>query len=116
MSRTVLSQFGVPDEDTVTAGGDTTKSELAALGRLISERKWKRVGLVTSAWHMPRVERLARAAGVDVVPLAADFRSSAEEDLPLWDKVRRFSFIPRAGAVQQTHDAVKEYLARLAGR
>lgn len=116
MSKTVLRQLGVPEQAVATAGGDTTKSELAALRRLISEREWKRVGLITSAWHMPRVARLARGVGVEFVPLSADFRSSAEEDLPLWDKVRRFSVIPSAGAVQQTHVAVKEYLAAVVGR
>ncbi len=116
MSQTVLSQLGVPDQAMITAGGDTTKSELADLRRLFSEHGWRRIGVITSAWHMPRVERLAREAGVEFTPLPADFRSPAEADLPLWDKVRRFSVIPSAGAVQQTHVAVKEYLAVLAGR
>jgi len=116
MTSTVLQQLGVPANSIVPVGGDTTKSELAALKRAIDERGWKRVGIVTSAWHMPRVERLARSAGVEFVPLPADFRSPAEADLPPWDKVRRFSIIPSSSAVQQTHVAVKEYLAALAGR
>jgi len=116
MSQTVLAQLGVPPHAMMTAGGNTTKSELVALRRLISEQGWTRVGLITSAWHMPRVERLARGADIDFVPLPADFRSSADADLPLWDKVRQFSIIPSAGAVDQTHVGVKEYLAILASR
>jgi uncharacterized SAM-binding protein YcdF (DUF218 family) len=116
MTSTVLQQLGVPANSIVPVGGDTTKSELAALKRAIDERAWKRVGIVTSAWHMPRVERLARSTGVEFVPLPADFRSPAAADLPLWDKVRRFSIIPSSSAVQQAHVAVKEYLAVLAGR
>jgi uncharacterized SAM-binding protein YcdF (DUF218 family) len=116
MTSTALLQLGVPENSIVPVGGDTTKSELAALKRAIDERGWKRVGIVTSAWHMGRVERLAKTAGVAFVPLPADFRSPAEADLPLWEKVRRFSIIPSSSAVQQTHLAVKEYLAVVARR
>lgn len=116
MTSTVLKQLGVPDEAIVAVGGDTTKSELASLKHAMDERGWKRVGIVTSAWHMGRVTRLAQKAGVEFVPLPGDFNSPAEADLPLWDKVRRFSIIPSASAVLQGHTAVKEYLAVLAGR
>ena len=115
-TSTVLKQLGVPEDALVTIGGDTTKSELTSLKHAIDERGWRRVGIVTSAWHMSRVQRLAKNAGVEFVPLPADFKSSAEADLPLLDKVRRFSLVPSASAVLQTHTAAKEYLAKIAGR
>jgi uncharacterized SAM-binding protein YcdF (DUF218 family) len=116
MSRGVLMDLGVPRDDILLTGGDTTKTELAAIRRHIDENGWKRVGVVTSAWHMPRVERLARAAGITLVPLPADYQTSAKRELPLWTELRRASAIPNVGALEQSHMGVKEYLAAVASR
>ncbi|HEX6984832.1 MAG TPA: YdcF family protein, partial [Planctomycetaceae bacterium] len=115
-SAAVLVDLGVPREDILLGPGLNTKTETAAIRRLKDEHGWERVGVVTSAWHMPRVERLARGAGLTFVPLPADFRSGAEGDLPFWERFRRFSFIPKSGTLDRTHAMLKENLARLAGR
>ncbi|MBA3313181.1 MAG: YdcF family protein [Planctomycetaceae bacterium] len=116
MSAEALVGLGVPREAIVLGGADNTKTEMQAIRRITDERNWKRVGVVTSAWHMGRVERLAKEAGVSLIPLPADFLSGPIDDLTVRDRFRRFSLIPNAGAVVRIHAASKEYLARLVNR
>jgi uncharacterized SAM-binding protein YcdF (DUF218 family) len=66
--------LGIAGERIVEIPGEDTEGELIALAKLARERGWKRLGLVTSAWHLPRAKNLARRHGVEVVPLPADFR------------------------------------------
>lgn len=115
-SAAVLRDLGVPQRDIVLGGGFNTKSELAAIAQLKREHEWKRIGIVTSAWHLPRVDRLAKRIDLEFEPLPADFRSSAVPDLPLLERFRRFSLIPSSGALDETGAMFKEYLARLVGR
>jgi uncharacterized SAM-binding protein YcdF (DUF218 family) len=71
--------LGIPDEVIVpVTGAAITSQESQGVAALIRERGWRRVGLVTSAWHMRRALGLFRRAGVDVVPLAADHRGDVE--------------------------------------
>ena len=54
--------------------GDT-HDEAMKLKALAQEKKWTRILLVTSANHMTRALATFRATGVEVVPVACDFRS-----------------------------------------
>jgi uncharacterized SAM-binding protein YcdF (DUF218 family) len=54
-----------------------THDEAIHTSQLVAERKWTRVALVTSAWHLRRSEAVFRKAGVNVVPIACDFRGQA---------------------------------------
>jgi uncharacterized SAM-binding protein YcdF (DUF218 family) len=47
-----------------------TAEEVAALRRLVGE---ERIALVTSAWHLPRAQRLAEAEGLRAFPCPADY-------------------------------------------
>jgi uncharacterized SAM-binding protein YcdF (DUF218 family) len=53
-----------------------THDEAVHFQALAKEHQWKRVLLVTSAFHMKRAEATFRQVGVDVVPVACDFRVS----------------------------------------
>jgi uncharacterized SAM-binding protein YcdF (DUF218 family) len=52
-----------------------THDEAIHFRELADEKKWKRVLLVTSGWHMKRAEAVFRGAGVDVIPVGCDFES-----------------------------------------
>ncbi len=74
-TRAMWRDVGVADDAIVAvAETRTTSEEAKAAAKLIAERGFRRVGLVTSAWHLRRATGLFRRAGVDVVPLAADHR------------------------------------------
>ena len=53
-----------------------TSEELAAVAELVKEHpEWKRIGLGTSASHLPRALDEARAQGLEMIPVPSDFRS-----------------------------------------
>lgn len=104
------TSLGVPPERIVLVEGPkTTREEVEAYRRLIEERGWRRVGLLTSAWHMRRALRHCRRLGVEVDAIPCDVRGES----PRW---RWRQLLPSAGALANTTVAWQEGLALLAGR
>jgi uncharacterized SAM-binding protein YcdF (DUF218 family) len=110
-SAIILRNLGVDPRAIIQApaGAVNTTQEIAAYGMLIREHEWKRVGLVSSAWHLPRALRLCRAAHLEVVPLGADRRGRFRGWSPYW-------LIPQDHGFDRMQRACWEYLGMLAGR
>ena len=53
-----------------------TREEARRVLELKEEYGWKRIILVTSAWHMRRAEAVFRSTGVGIIPVACDFSGS----------------------------------------
>ncbi len=71
----LLMRLGVPSRQLIPVPGPrTTEEEVAAMAALARQRRWRRLGLITSAWHMRRALAFCRRAGLEVEPLPADFR------------------------------------------
>ncbi|MDP2344778.1 MAG: YdcF family protein [Deltaproteobacteria bacterium] len=88
----------------------TTREEAEQCARLIKERGWQRVGLVTSAWHLRRALGLFKRAGVDVVvPLAADHRGA-----PTWEGL--YSLVPTGNGAYLQQKAMWEWIGAAVGR
>lgn len=106
----ILRELGVPPDAIVKQVGDTrnTREEAAAAARLLRERGWKRVGLITSAWHMRRALALFQRAGVPAVPLAADYRGALR-----WDGL--YSLVPRDVGYHMVSKAAWEVLGTAVG-
>jgi uncharacterized SAM-binding protein YcdF (DUF218 family) len=69
-------EWGVPAQAIVTLDAPeliNTDAELRAYQAEKARRGWARVGLVSSAWHLPRALRICKKLGLEVVPIAADF-------------------------------------------
>lgn len=109
-TRTLWLEMGVPAAAIITLPGPrNTREEIAALQALAVERGWRHVGLVTSAWHLPRALALGHAAGMTLVPFGADFRGE--------DPVAGFfGLIPSANGFYRVQTAAWEYLGRTLGR
>lgn len=86
----------------LTGPVSNTADEVRELERLAVERGWKRVLLVSSAWHLPRAMRQFRGHGLEVVPFPVDFRSRPNLTTPWID------WIPTAGALADTERALRE--------
>jgi uncharacterized SAM-binding protein YcdF (DUF218 family) len=71
-----------------------------------SDRKTK-ILLVTSAFHMPRAQRLFEVVGLKVIPFPVDFKVSEARELTILE------FIPSAGALAMTEMALREFYGRL---
>lgn len=109
-TTTLWRDVQVPADAIITVTDTRTTSEEArAVAALARARGWGRIGLVTSAWHMRRAERLFRAAGVDVVPLAADHRGD-----PTWEGL--YSVVPVGNGAYLQQKAAWEWIGALVGR
>ncbi len=113
LSRQLLLELGVPAERVTTLEGRNTFEEIAQLGRRAQEdSSSRRMGLITSAWHMRRAMRLAREHGLDIVALPSDYLSTAAADsVPGGQFVR--NCIPRHSSLGKTSRALRELLAEL---
>ena len=113
IARDLLVALGVPEADVSLGGGANTSEEVALLAEAVEEGDVQTpLGIITSAWHMDRVERLAEAAGLEFTPLPADFRTGGRTP----EAARVISIVPEAGALQLTTLAVREHLAAMADR
>ena len=113
-SREILMTLGVPDSAIEMVGGRNTSEEMQNLGRRFQNSK-ERIGLLTSAWHLPRALRLANRNGLEPIPLPADFRSAPKEKESTVGQIVE-SMIPNGFALGATWSFGKEYLAMLIGR
>ena len=104
---------GVPDSAIqVTGKVKNTAEEAAAVAALLPKlssvrgRKPTTILLVTSAFHMPRAQRLFERAGLKVQPYPVDFKVSASDSFTVMD------LLPSAGAWRYTEMAWRELLGR----
>ena len=105
----IWRQLGVPEESIVLLEGPrTTTDEVLALKTAAAERGWRRVGLLSSAWHLRRAMGLCRRFGVAVTPLPSD-----AVRLP---QVRLRWLVPQDIGFFQVQAACWELLGALAGR
>ena len=102
LTSDIWTSLGVPREHTFTLPGRTTRDEIDSLFQLVNEHGWTRVGLVTSAWHLPRALELAKARGVSTTPIPAGFLSTRSA-IPM-------AILPNPQALFRTQVAVKEYI------
>ncbi len=72
-----------------------TREEAEKMGALMKQEGWKKILLVSSAYHMSRSEGVFRSAGVEVVPVACDFRGVNELNAG-----KQFYFLPRMRGFQ----------------
>jgi uncharacterized SAM-binding protein YcdF (DUF218 family) len=109
LTAALWTDLGVPVERTVKIEGpSTTTDEIPAFRELVRARGWRRVGLITSAWHLRRALRLAGRAGLTVAPLPAD-RHEYRPFSARW-------LLPQEAGFREVQFASWEVLGALAGR
>jgi uncharacterized SAM-binding protein YcdF (DUF218 family) len=113
-SASILQSLAVSEQAIEQLGGRNTAEEMATLGQRFAGTD-QRVGLLTSAWHLPRAMRLAHRNGLEPIPLPADFASRPGGNAPTTAAIV-LSLIPQADNMSLTTRMCKEYLAALAGR
>ena len=103
--QTLLEEWGVPRTSIISEAASRNTYENAVLTRqVLAERGLQRVLLVTSALHMPRALATFTSAGIDAVPAATDFTVTYKDQRTVVD------FLPDAGALSRTTNAIKEYV------
>ena len=110
----ILKGLGVPESDLIALEGANTFEEIANLKQWIAKEREAgndpgRVAVITSAWHLPRAQRLAIEIEVDVSPMPANFLSEPDAASP-------HVVIPGAYQTLVTSQVLKEFLAGLVKR
>jgi uncharacterized SAM-binding protein YcdF (DUF218 family) len=109
-TRRLWEELGVPAEHVlVQPEPENTAQEVALIKRLAEERGWKRIGVVSSAWHLPRVARLAARQGIGLLPLPCDWLGA----IPPWTGE---IVVPKAAGALLVEIGLKERLGLLLGR
>ena len=104
--RDVAIKSGVPNKNILlTENVENTDQEAKAVAKLLNKASPKII-LVTSAFHMPRAQKVFEAAGINIEPFAVDFLSGAEKSTIV-------NFIPSAKAFNQTSFFIRELIGRL---
>lgn len=106
----IWSALGIAESQMVRLPELThTAAEIQAVKKLVHDRGWKRVGLVTSAWHMRRAMALAERHELQLTPLPADFRGHYLPPESIY-------LIPQDKGLAAMETALWEMLGTLAGR
>ncbi len=115
----IWTALGIPVSEIETLPGANTHAELQALKQRLAKvsappretnKAHPRIGLLTSAWHLPRAMRLARAAGLkELVPVAADHRLRVDPR-PFWN------YLPSANNFLRLERCQREFMASLVNR
>ena len=101
----IAIKYGVPEKKIyLTEIAMNTDQEAKSIKKLISNTNTKII-LVTSAFHMPRAQKVFKAAGLNVVPYAVDFRNR-------YTNISLMSFIPSAYSFEETSLFVREMIGR----
>ena len=104
--RDIAIKYGVPNKNILlTENVENTDQEAKAVAELLNKASPKII-LVTSAFHMPRAQKVFEAAGINIEPFAVDFLSEA-------DKYTIMNFIPSAKAFDRTSFFIRELIGRL---
>ena len=109
-SKNILIALGVSEQHISMLEGINTYDEMQHLKEWLDQQpQGHRVGILTSAWHLPRAMRLAEARGIKATAIPSDFRSGF-----LVTSVNMV--VPTANGLEVSTMAVKEYLAGLVKR
>jgi uncharacterized SAM-binding protein YcdF (DUF218 family) len=100
-----LRDQGIPaDRIVVEPRSRNTRENALESAALVAKHGWKRVLLVTSAWHAPRALGCFRAVGLAPDLLGVDHRSG---------RTVRMLWLPRAEALSTSTDALRELLGNV---
>lgn len=99
---------GVSEKSLLLTGASAnTKSEAAAICQLADRMHWRRVLLVTSAYHMPRAMRLSSSCSVDRIPVPIAYRTP--DPSTSWAESRIDYYLPQAQTLLNSELALHEY-------
>tara|TARA_B110000008_G_C16838792_1_gene511751 strand:+ start:229 stop:969 length:741 start_codon:yes stop_codon:yes gene_type:complete len=99
-------KHGVPRANILlTEKVQNTDQEAKSVRKILKSDNIK-VILVTSAFHMPRAQKVFEATNIKVIPYAVDYKRST-------NKITLMDFIPTAGSLAGTSKFTREMIGRL---
>ncbi|QID32991.1 YdcF family protein [Pampinifervens florentissimum] len=105
--KQVLEELGVDKKEIITEVRSRDTFENAKyVKEICKERNFKKIVLITSAYHMRRAVETFRRAGLETIPYPTDFKQDKSYNL--------YSFIPRMSVLNDSYKALREHLGGLA--
>ena len=116
LARELALELDVPANAIIINGASkSTAQEAAALQTMALKRGWKRLLLVTSAFHMPRAfASFRQLPGIAVIPVASDYRLKPGGKATIKSIV--LGLVPSAKALEQSTMVIKEHLGMMVYR
>lgn len=103
--RALLMEWGIPGNAIIMESASKNTHENAVFTKqVLAHNRLKHILLVTSALHMPRAYATFSSAGIKTTPAPTDFTVTYQDHSALMD------FLPSAGSLSRTTDAIKEYI------
>ena len=98
-------KYSIPEEKIIlTEEVQNTDQEAKAIKKILNEDA--KIILVTSAFHMPRAEKVFKATNINVIPFPVDFYNYKS-------KTNIIDFIPSAKSLFYTSHFAREIIGRL---
>lgn len=108
----ILKGLSIPEKHLRMLGGNNTSEEMQDLAKWLNNEpeseNW-RIGILTSAWHLPRAMALAKANEIVAEGVPANFLTQPYSPNPS-------VVVPSAQNLKVTGSVLHEYLGRLFGR
>ncbi|MCS6970940.1 MAG: YdcF family protein [Planctomycetota bacterium] len=98
-----------PAQVVAVPGPQNTRQEIARVAEIARAQGWRRVALVSSAWHLPRALALAERYGLPADGIPADHRAGRAALSPVF-------LVPVARSLLLTQQWCWETIGRLVGR
>lgn len=103
--RVLLRDWGVPASAIVLDSvSRNTRENALEVKRILRQRGFQKILLVTSAMHMRRALAVFTAAGIDTIASPTDYEITGQANRAL------LGWLPDAGSLERTTRAIKEYL------
>jgi uncharacterized SAM-binding protein YcdF (DUF218 family) len=112
----ILKTLGVPDSAILQDPTSlNTYQNAVNVKKILTEREFRRVLLVTSAMHMPRSLRIFQRQGIEAIPAPTDFLVTQHnlDELSNSSQSTVLTLIPDTNHLDMTTRALKEYLGTL---
>jgi uncharacterized SAM-binding protein YcdF (DUF218 family) len=111
LAARMLARWGIePERLVVEARSRNTRENAVECARIVRERGWRRLLLVTSAAHLPRALGSFRAVGLEPDALPVDFRAGGPGG------ISAARLLPRARALGDSAEVLRELAGRVVYR
>ncbi|MBE9114381.1 YdcF family protein [Lusitaniella coriacea LEGE 07157] len=108
-----LTDIGVPASAIIQEPDSLNTYENAVnVGKILKERNFKRILLVTSAIHMPRSFLIFKRQGIDAIPAPTDFLVTQQliGEPSTTPQGTLLNLLPEIDRLERTTKAIKEYI------
>lgn len=105
--KNVLNELGVEKSMIYTdVNSRDTLGNAFFVKKICEKNGFKKIILVTSAYHMPRSVMVFQRVGLDVIPYPTDFKMDKKYTI--------YSYFPKMNVLQDSTKAIREYVGLLA--